>query len=829
MWSLILAVAFAVAPMQESAPVVVAQERSTLPLIEGAGGYKRPPEAVAKLVSAAPTPRVVFGPGGEWMLEIERPAQPSIEFVNRRMLGLAGLRIDPASNAEFVTSYESGLVIARLDGTVRRRVPTRADVRIIDIGFSQDSAWIQVVTLGEGACKLWVGVAAQPNSAKLISDRVSTVFQMPVWMPDERSLLCTLVPDGRGAEPPAPLRPAGPNVRETTGERTPLRTYQDLLTSAHDAALFEHYGKSQLALVSADDGTYKNIGRPGVIISASPSPDGTRILVQRLKRPYSLSQPWWRFAMTLEVWTLDGRLERELADLPLASEIPIGGVRTGPRMARWKPGDGRTVMWCEALDGGDPEQAAAQRDKWMAFDLSEDGGRPREVFRVEHRAYGLTFLSDVQKVVASEYDRDRRWTREICHDLSGSGIGPVVLEDRSSRDRYADPGNIVLGRDESGGQVAVQDGEWIYRSGQGATPDGLLPFLARQNITSGQSEILWRCQPGVYEQMVHLLMQGLTGFGADDALPSFLTRRESPTEAPNYVLHDGKGGRRTVTRFSDPQPSLRGVQKELLTYERADGVPLSGTLYLPPGHQPGDVHPLLIWAYPLEYNDVATAGQVSASPWRFTRVGGISHLAMLMAGYAVLDSATMPIVGDPKTMNDTFVEQVVASAEAAIAAAVERGVADADRVAVGGHSYGAFMTANLLAHSQLFRAGIARSGAYNRTLTPFGFQSERRTLWEAPEIYFAVSPFMHAAKIDEPLLLIHGDADANSGTYPMQSERLFSALQGNGGVAKLIMLPGEAHGYRAAESVLHVQAETIEWLNRHLGARSAAEREPDGR
>jgi dipeptidyl aminopeptidase/acylaminoacyl peptidase len=822
MWSLILAVAFAAVPTQEPAPGLVAQERSTVPLIEGAGGYRRPPEAVAKLVSAAPTPRVVFSPDGDWMLEVERPAQPSIEFVNRRMLGLAGLRIDPRSNAEFVTSYDNGLVIARLDGSVHRRVPTGDDVHIIDIGFSQDSTWIRAVTLGDGACRLWVGVAAQENSAKRITDRLSTVFQMPVWMPDERSLLCTLVPDGRGAEPPAPLRPAGPNVRETTGERTPLRTYQDLLSSAHDAALFEHYGKSQLAIVSADDGTHKKIGRPAMIVSATPSPDGTRILVERLERPYSLSQPWWRFAKKIEVWTLDGRLERELADLPLASEIPIGGVRTGARMARWKPGEGSTVMWCEALDGGDPEQEAAHRDKWMTLDRAEGGG-PRELFRVEHRAYGLTFMTDVQKVVTSEYDRDRRWTREICHDLSGAGIGPVVLEDRSSRDRYADPGNIVLGRDESGAQVAVQDGEWIYRSGQGATPEGLLPFLARQSVTTGRSEILWRCQPGVYERVAHLSTQGLTGVGGEDVRPRFLTRRESPTEVPNYVLHDGEGGRRAVTTFSDPQPGLRGVKKELLTYERADGVPLSGTLYLPPGHEPGDVHPLIVWAYPLEYNDVATAGQVSASPWRFTTVSGLSHLTMLMAGYAVLDAATMPIVGDPETMNDTFVEQIVASAEAAIAAVVERGVADADRVAVGGHSYGAFMTANLLAHSDLFRAGIARSGAYNRTLTPFGFQSERRTLWEAPEIYFAVSPFLHAAQIDEPLLLIHGEADANSGTYPMQSKRLYSALQGNGGIAKLIMLPGEAHGYRAAESVLHVQAETLDWLNRHLAPREAAE------
>ena len=167
-------------------------------------------------------------------------------------------------------------------------------------------------------------------------------------------------------------------------------------------------------------------------------------------------------------------------------------------------------------------------------------------------------------------------------------------------------------------------------------------------------------------------------------------------------------------------------------------------------------------------------------------------------------------------MHDTFLEQIVAAAQAAIDKAASMGVADPERVGVGGHSYGAFMTANLLAHCDLFGTGVARSGAYNRTLTPFGFQAERRPLWEAPEIYFKVSPFMHADKIDEPLLLIHGMMDNNSGTYPMQSERLYAAIKGNGGSARLVMLPAESHGYRARESVLHVLAEMIDWFDRHL-------------
>lgn len=124
------------------------------------------------------------------------------------------------------------------------------------------------------------------------------------------------------------------------------------------------------------------------------------------------------------------------------------------------------------------------------------------------------------------------------------------------------------------------------------------------------------------------------------------------------------------------------------------------------------------------------------------------------------------------------------------------------------------MTANLLAHSDLFRAGIARSGAYNRTLTPFGFQSERRTFWEAPEMYAKVSPFWYADKIKEPILLIHGEADNNQGTFPIQSERMFAAIRGNGGTARLVMLPLEAHGYAAKESTEHTLFEMVQWFDK---------------
>jgi dipeptidyl aminopeptidase/acylaminoacyl peptidase len=399
----------------------------------------------------------------------------------------------------------------------------------------------------------------------------------------------------------------------------------------------------------------------------------------------------------------------------------------------------------------------------------------------------------------------------LLHDTDQLHTEPKIIVDRSIRDRYADPGRILAKPDKTGFPVAQQAGAWVWLSGAGASPEGNLPFLDRKNLETLETERLWRCSSGTYEGVISVLTTTETN------QPSILTRRESPANPPNLFLRDLAANREVaLTDFKDPTPQVRGITKEIVQYQRADGVPLSATLYLPADYVAGTRLPLIVWAYPLEFNDASTAGQVSANPSEFTRITGISHLTLLTQGYAIMDNATMPVIGDPETMNDSFIEQIVGAAKAAIDKAVAMGVADGSRVAVGGHSYGAFMTANLLAHSDLFRAGIARSGAYNRTLTPFGFQSERRPLWEAKGIYANISPFMHADKIKSPLLLIHGENDNNSGTFPIQSQRMFQAVKGNGGMTRLVMLPHESHGYRARQSVLHTQYEMIEWTNRFV-------------
>ena len=595
----------------------------------------------------------------------------------------------------------------------------------------------------------------------------------------------------------------------TAGSESPLRTYQDLLASPHDEALFDHYVTTELAIVDVAGGGATSLGT-APFTQTSLSPDGEYLLETVLKRPYSYLMPFYLFPQVVRVRPVAGGDAVVLADVPLGEDIPIGGVRTGPRSFTWKASEPATLMWAEALDGGDPKAEVPHRDRWLSLAAPFDPQRAVEVVRVEHRAQGLSFLADPRLVVTGEYDRDRRWTRQLLHDLT-SGDPPKVLDDRSRNDRYGDPGRLVTEPGPFGRSVVRRDGDDVYRIGSGSTPEGDLPFLDRQNLAAGETARLWRCQPGSYESVAHV------GQAVDGQPLAFVTRHESPSSPPNYRRRTaGADDFDALTDFADPTPQLRGITKQLVKYERPDGVPLSATLYLPPGHEEGTRLPLVVWAYPREYNDVGTAGQVRGSPWRFTRIGGSSHLFFLTQGYAVMDGATIPIIGDAETMNDTFREQLVASAQAAIDHAAELGVADPTRVGVGGHSYGAFMTANLLAHSDLFRAGIARSGAYNRTLTPFGFQSERRTFWEAPDTYFAVSPFMHVPGIQEPLLLVHGEIDNNSGTFPLQSRRMYQAIKGHGGTARLVMLPAESHGYRARESILHVLAEQIDWFEQHV-------------
>jgi dipeptidyl aminopeptidase/acylaminoacyl peptidase len=807
--------------------------------------YLLPPPEVVEILDAAPAPQVNYSPDRQWMLLVERPAMPSIAEVARPMERLAGMRIDPVARAPYATGYNSGLVLrmvgAPADGSRDVRVPFEGALE--SVMWSPDSRHFAMTTVVDDKHRLTLTGIQDVTDHTLITEHLNTVLMRPDWVYGGRGMLYAEVPLDFRAAPELDPVPTGPAVQETSGEVTPTRTYQDLLESERDAQLFEHFASSELHLFYYEpkigyagpldimnlenwQANYHQTSEVGLWTDASVSPNDTYLMRTQLARPFSYLLPYYSFPSLTDVIEIDVEKPPVLIESkPLDQNIPIGGVRLGRRSLQWSLDDPAALVWVTALDGGDPNREADARDAWMwqaaPFDVA-----PVELFRTEQRASGFQFTEQAGWVVAGDYDRDRRWTRSWLIDLKAYGGAKRVLtlEDRAVRDAYGDPGDLMSTmsldgffrvridrvEDEAATEPAMR--LVAYRAGQGASPEGLRPFLDRLDLTTGTSERLWQCGAGAFESVIGLFDDR----HASTNLFRFFTRYESTTVPPNDRFHTLGGEAQELTAFADPTPAMRRVTKELVTYERADGVPLSATLYLPETYREGQRLPLLVWAYPLEYNDASTAGQVTTSDSRFTRVSGLSHLVLLTQGYAILDGATMPIVGDAETMNDRFIEQIVSSAEAAIDFAVERGFADREKVVVGGHSYGAFMTANLLAHSDLFATGIARSGAYNRTLTPFGFQSERRTFWEAPDAYFAVSPFMHADKINEPLLMIHGEIDNNSGTFPMQSERLFQAIKGNGGTARLVVLPAESHGYRARESVLHVQAETINWLRRFI-------------
>lgn len=800
--------AFAVA----AAVLAVASAFGAPALVQGQTGYREPPPDVVEILDAPPPPLVAVGPNRRWLALSHRKTMPSIEEQSQPMLRLAGRRINPVTNGRFGPAMITGIALLEVDGS--------QDERALDLpegggwsapDFSPDGDMIAFERATADGIELWAADVASAEARRLVGPRLNGVRGGACeWMPGGGELLCRLVPQDRGPAPEMPTTPTGPVVQESEGRSSPVRTYQDLLKSPHDVALYEHYATARIAIVDAASGDARPVSAPGVFASVEASPSGNLILVERLEQPFSYLVPDRLFARSVEVWDREGRVVRQVHKIGLGEGIPIGGVYDGPRGHHWMDGEDDVLAYTEALDGGNPRAQVEARDRFMVLQAPFDGPA-EELVRTEFRFMGMTRGAG-ELAFATEYDRPSRTLRTWKVDTGQRPFATELLWERNSEDRYGDPGAPVM---TPKGDRMVQRGDWIYLRGAGASDEGDRPFLDRMNVETGETERLFRSGAESYETVVALL---------DDQGRRVLTRYESKTEPPNYFVRDLESEeRQAVTRFPDPAPQLAGISREFVVYEREDGVQLSGTLYLPAGYD-GERLPTVVWAYPREYANARTAGQVRGSPNRFARIGGASHMFFLTQGYAVFDGPTMPIIGGD-VANDTYVEQLVSSAKAAVELVVSKGVADPERIGIGGHSYGAFMTANLLAHSDLFQAGIARSGAYNRTLTPFGFQSERRTFWEAPDLYFAMSPFMHADDVDEPMLMIHGAADNNSGTFPVQSERMYHAVKGLGGKARLVMLPAESHGYRARESVLHALAEMIEWFDRYVkkeGERRAA-------
>ena len=767
-------------------------------------GYQRPPRPIPEILDAPATPLVEASPNSDWLLVADRLANPPISDLAQPMLRLAGLRINPDTNGRHHPPRLTGLHLINVaTGKQENIAGLPKDLYLSAPIWSQNNRQFAFTNATPNAIELWVGSTTNLTAVKVANLRVNAIMPEAVqWMPDGQTLLVHAVPEKRGNPPAAPKVPDGPIIQESDGKKAPAATFEDLLESPHDEDLFDYYATSQLVLVN--NGHVTPIGKPGIFGRAQASPDGQHILVSRIHRPYSYLLPFMRFAHDVEVLDRTGKLEFSLAIVPLEEHVPLEGVPTGPRDYEWVASDPATLIWAEALDGGDTRAKVPYHDHLLTL-AADFKGKPTEVAKLEQRFTGMTF-GEKGVAIIRDYDRNRRWQRTFTINTSQPVQTPRLIWEHSVRDRYNDPGTPVMRRLANGQRVMWQNGDSIFLVGSGATRKGEFPFLDRFDLQTLKSDRIFHCADGQFEEVTTL---------ASNDGSRFITRHENPTEPPNYFLRAAGNEQKTaITHFPDPAPQLRGITKQIVTYKRADGVPLSFTLYLPANYKQGERLPTIVWAYPLEFNDADTAGQVSGSPNRFTTISGISHLFLLTQGYAILDNATMPVIGDPDTMNNTYVEQIISSAKAAIDKAVEMGVTDPNRVGVGGHSYGAFMTANLLAHSDLFRAGVARSGAYNRTLTPFGFQSERRTLWEAPDMYLKVSPFMFADKIRHPILLIHGMADDNSGTFPIQSERMYQAIKGNGGIVRYVQLPNEAHGYVARQSVEHTLYEMVSWFDK---------------
>lgn len=777
--------------------------------------YQKPPKAILDVLNAPVTPALSLSPSREVGLLYAPMLYPPISDLAQPMLRLAGVRINPANNGPHGAVRYNGFVLKRIADGQEMRVTLPTDGHLSAPLWSPDGRRFAFTNLARSSVELWVGDARTGAAAAVPGVHLNAALGAPCdWLPDSSSLICLTVPAGRGAPPQADPVPAGPHIQESYGKAAPQPTFEDLLTNAFDEKLFDYYATAQLAVVtvpSAKSGgsnpQITPLGQPGIFRRAEPAPDGKHLLIERVHRPYSYLVPFEDFACDVEVWDRSGHVVYKAASLPLHETTPLGGVPVGPRGFSWQPTAPATLVWVEALDEGNPRNKTTPRDRVMWIDVTSAQPEPQEMFKTEERFMGIEWGERGDLALVWDYVRSHQRRRGYFFDPKQPAASMHKVWDLSIEERYQNPGRPVNRVLPNGHVAMVENGDNIFLTGEGATPQGNRPFLDSFDVKTLQATRLFRCDDTSLESFVALL--------APDG-SKFLTRHETPTDPPNYFIRTATSGYAAFTNFPNPTPQLAGIRKQLVTYKRADGVGLSMTLYLPPDYKEGERLPAVMWAYPFEFTSADLASQVTGSPNAFTQIRGASQLFFLLDGYAILEDAAMPVVGDPETMNNTYVEQIVADAKAAIDKAAEMGVIDPNRVGVGGHSYGAFMTANLLAHSDLFRAGIARSGAYNRTLTPFTFQSERRTLWEAPDVYLKMSPFMYADKIKAPILLIHGEADSNSGTFPIQSERMFRALKGNGGSVRYVTLPDEAHGYAARESIEHTLWEMLAWFDKYV-------------
>lgn len=784
-----------------------------LGIAQDAFQYQQPPKLMADMLLAKPTPAVSFDDKANWMLLSERNSYPSVEELGQPEARIAGMRINPnnfsLSRQTFINNFKLRKVNQENELQVKG-LPTT--LLASSVSWSPSQTKIAFLQNNADAVDLYVIDVATQTAKKINKRPLNTLMGGAYSWLDDNTLIYKTTLQPASAAPKRPITPMGPSIQENYGKAAPIRTYQDLMKTPYDEQLFSFMATAQL--VMNKNGAETNIGKPNIYTTISASPDKQYLMIRTLRKPFSYLVPAQLFASTVSIIDLNGKELKKLADLPSGEGSPSGfdNVQNVPRSFDWRDDEAATITWCMPLDSGMIAKKVEFHDAVYALKAPFQG-EATELFKTTMRFRGVSWGTSALALVM-EGLTGKQVAR--MHRFNPSTGSLEMLMQRNTTDAYNNPGSPFTTKNQFGRQVLllVDNGtKLLMNNTTGSSPNGDLPFLAKFDLQTKEQEIIWRCNPGQFEFISDVV---------DAKTMTFISRKETQTSTPNYFMKDllKKIADRPITKFTNPYPQLEGITKEKIKYKRADGVDLTGDLYLPKGYNAAKDGPLpvFMWAYPREFNNAADAAQVRGSKDRFTNISWGSPIFWVTQGYAVLDNAEMPIVAtsSDKKPNDNFIEQLKLNAEAAVQKLVDMGVGDKNRMAVGGHSYGAFMTAHLLSHTNLFKAGIARSGAYNRSLTPFGFQNEDRTYWQASQLYFDMSPFSYANKVKTPILLIHGEMDDNQGTFPIQSERYYSAIKGHGGTSRYVVLPYEAHGYRGRENVLHMLWEQHQWLEKYV-------------
>ena len=782
--------------------------------------YKTPPKDMMDMLLAKSAPGVSIDDKGEWMLLIESNSYPSVEELARPELKIAGLRINPANYAPSRQNFANNLYLKNISSGKEMKISGLPQpLAASNVSWSPDNKKIAFTHTTAARIDLYIIDVATQKAVKINKSPLNVITGGAIWY-DNNTVLYRTALKPASAAPPKPAMPKGPTVQENYGKASPRPTYQDLIKSPYDEELFAFYATTQL--VKNSNGVETKIGQPSIYGSISVSPDKKYLLLRKVKKPFSYTVPANGFPAEMLVTDINGKTIKQLAALPSSETAPGGNdnVQLAPRAFEWRDDEAATVVWCMPLDSGLIKKQAEYRDAVYALQAPFTG-EASLLFKTKMRYRGTTWGSADLAIVTEGLTGKQTIQMDRFNSVTGD-LEKLIT--RNTTNAYANPGQPLTVPNQFGKNVllTIDNGnKIIFNNTTGSSPKGDLPFLMSYDVHQKKADTLWRSPEGYFEYVVKLL---------DANKLSLVTRKESEKDMPNYWLKNLRLriADRQLTAFTNPYPQMEGVRKEKIKYKRADGVDLTGDLYLPKGYnkeRDGKL-PVLIWAYPAEYNSADDAAQIRGSEHKFTLIGGASPVMYVTQGYAVLNNAEMPIVatGKDKKPNDNFIEQLTMNAEAAVNALDSLGVGDRNRMAVSGHSYGAFMTAHLLAHTSLFKAGIARSGAYNRSLTPFGFQNEDRTYWQDQELYNKMSPFTYADKIKTPIMLVHGDMDNNTGTFPIQSERMYNAIKGHGGTVKYLSLPYESHGYQGRENLLHLLSEQLGWLDKYV--KNAGKPEP---